>query len=151
LFFTKITGKIDAGNMNNLNQGGWLMNKIKKLRHEKGVNQVDLAKHLGLKQQTISSYENGNSKPDIETLEKMAKFFDVSIDYLVGRSDVRDPAEKIAKAVADEPDLMLFWEEMRKRRELKLLFKQIRDLPPEHIKRIIRIIKAIEDEDNNTI
>ena len=127
------------------------MKRIKELRQEKGVTQEKLAEHLKLKQQTISAYENGTNEPDLKVLDKMARFFGVSIDYIVGRSDVRDPAEKIAKAVADEPDLMLFWEEMRKRRELKLLFKQIRDLPPEHIKRIIRIIKAIEDEDNNTI
>lgn len=127
------------------------MNRIKELRKEKGVSQRELAEYLDLKQQTISAYEKGTNEPDLKTLDKMAHFFDVSIDYLVGRSDVRDPAEKIADAIADDPDLASFWGEMRKRRELKLLFKQIRDLPPEHIRRIIRIIKAIEDEDNNTI
>ena len=125
------------------------MNRIKKLRQEKGVYQADLAKYLGLKQQTISAYENGTNEPDLKTLSKMANFFDVSIDYLIGRSNVRDPADKIAQAIGDEQDLKRFWEEVKKRRELKLLFKQIKDLPPDHIKRIIRIIKAIEDEDAN--
>ena len=125
------------------------MNRIKKLRQEKGVYQADLAKYLGLKQQTISAYENGTNEPDLKTLNKIAKYFDVSIDYLIGRSNVRDPADKIAQAIGDEQDLKQFWEEAKKRRELKLLFKQIKDLPPDHIKRIIRIIKAIEDEDAN--
>ena len=125
------------------------MNRIKKLRQEKGVYQADLAKYLGLKQQTISAYENGTNEPDLKTLNKIAKYFDVSIDYLIGRSNVRDPADKIAQAIGDEQDLKRFWEEVKKRRELKLLFKQIKDLPPDHIKRIIRIIKAIEDEDAN--
>ncbi len=125
------------------------MNRIKKLRKEKGVYQADLAKYLGLKQQTISAYENGTNEPDLKTLSKMSKYFDVSIDYLIGRSNVRDPADKIAQAIGDEQDLKRFWEEVKKRRELKLLFKQIKDLPPDHIKRIIRIIKAIEDEDAN--
>jgi transcriptional regulator with XRE-family HTH domain len=125
------------------------MNRIKKLRQEKGVYQADLAKYLGLKQQTISAYENGTNEPDLKTLSKMSKYFDVSIDYLIGRSNVRDPADKIAQAIGDEQDLKRFWEEVKKRRELKLLFKQIKDLPPDHIKRIIRIIKAIEDEDAN--
>ncbi len=128
------------------------MNRIKKLRREKGVSQTELAEYLALKQQTISAYENGTNEPDLKALDKMARYFDVSIDYIVGRSDVRDPADKIAEAIADERDLKQFWEEARKRRELKLLFKQLKDLPPEHIRRIIRIIKAIEDEDaNNTI
>jgi len=125
------------------------MNRIKKLRQEKGVYQADLAKYLGLKQQTISAYENGTNEPDLKTLNKIAKYYDVSIDYLIGRSNVRDPADKIAQAIGDEQDLKRFWEEVKKRRELKLLFKQIKDLPPDHIKRIIRIIKAIEDEDAN--
>ena len=125
------------------------MNRIKKLRQEKEVYQADLAKYLGLKQQTISAYENGTNEPDLKTLNKIAKYFDVSIDYLIGRSNVRDPADKIAQAIGDEQDLKQFWEEAKKRRELKLLFKQIKDLPPDHIKRIIRIIKAIEDEDAN--
>lgn len=125
------------------------MNRIKELRQEKGVYQADLAKYLGLKQQTISAYENGTNEPDLKTLSKMSKYFDVSIDYLIGRSNVRDPADKIAQAIGDEQDLKRFWEEVKKRRELKLLFKQIKDLPPDHIKRIIRIIKAIEDEDAN--
>lgn len=125
------------------------MNRIKKLRKEKGVYQADLAKYLGLKQRTISAYENGTNEPDLKTLSKMSKYFDVSIDYLIGRSNVRDPADKIAQAIGDEQDLKRFWEEVKKRRELKLLFKQIKDLPPDHIKRIIRIIKAIEDEDAN--
>ena len=125
------------------------MNRIKELRRERGVTQTDLANYLGLKQQTISSYETGNSEPDLSTLEKMARFFDVSVDYLIGKSNIRNPADKITRAVANEPDLVMFWEEMQKRKELKLLFKQIKDLPPEDIRRIIRIIKAIEDEDAN--
>lgn len=125
------------------------MNRIKQLRLERRMTQEELAKHLGIKQQTISSYESGVNRPDIDTLGKLAEFFGVSVDYIGGFSDIRDPADKIAKAISDDEDLKLFWENAQKRQELKLLFKQIKDLRPEEIKRIIRIIKAIEDEDAN--
>lgn len=57
------------------------MNRIKDLRLEKGVSQNKLAKALGLTQQAISAYENGLREPDLETLNKIANFFNVSVDY----------------------------------------------------------------------
>lgn len=67
------------------------MNRIKYLRAEKGISQNELAKALGLTQQAISAYENGLREPDLETLQKIADFFDVSLDYLLGRTDIRKP------------------------------------------------------------
>jgi repressor LexA len=66
------------------------MNRIKYLRAEKGISQNELAKALGLTQQAISAYENGLREPDLETLQKIADFFDVSLDYLLGRTDIRN-------------------------------------------------------------
>lgn len=53
------------------------------------------------------------------------------------------------QAVNDDPDLLAFWEEMKERENLQLLFKQARNLNDKDIKQIIRIIKAIEDEEDN--
>lgn len=47
----------------------------------------DLGKVLGLAKQTIHGYENGDRNPDLETLSRIADFFGVSTDYLLGRSD----------------------------------------------------------------
>lgn len=58
------------------------VNRIKDLRAEKGISQNELAKALGLTQQAISAYENGLREPDLETLQKIADFFNVSVDYL---------------------------------------------------------------------
>ncbi len=62
------------------------MNRIKELREDRDMRQIDLAKATGIDQRTISNYETGRSNPDSYALIKLADFFDVSIDYLVGRT-----------------------------------------------------------------
>lgn len=64
------------------------MNRIKELREERDMRQIDLAHATGIDQRTISNYETGKSNPDSYALIKLADFFNVSIDYLVGRSRV---------------------------------------------------------------
>ncbi len=63
--------------------------RLKELREEKGITQQALADVLCCSQQTINSYENRGSQPDVEMLSKIADYFDTSVDYLIGRSDVR--------------------------------------------------------------
>ena len=63
--------------------------RLKKLRTEKQISQAELATVLNISNRTISMYEQGNSEPTIETLSKMADYFNVTTDYLIGRSDGR--------------------------------------------------------------
>ncbi len=58
--------------------------RLKELRYEKGLNQVELAKQLGVSNGVISLWENGLREPGMYSLIQIARFFDVSIDYLVG-------------------------------------------------------------------
>lgn len=60
---------------------------LKKLRNEYNISQQQLADVIGVSQQSINKYENHNIEPDIDTLKTMAKFFNTSIDYLVGYED----------------------------------------------------------------
>ncbi|MFC6553835.1 helix-turn-helix domain-containing protein, partial [Cohnella cellulosilytica] len=66
------------------------MNRIKLLRTELNMRQVDLAKHLKVGQSTLSGWENGAYEVDNENLYKMADLFKCSIDYLLGRSNERN-------------------------------------------------------------
>lgn len=66
-----------------------LNEKIKELRMLNGLNQVELAKRLGITKQTISNWENNNIQPSIEMLEALADLFSVSTDYLLGRENER--------------------------------------------------------------
>lgn len=63
---------------------------LKQLRNEKKITQRELANLLNLSPSTIAMYETGQRKPDFETLQKIADFFDVSTDYLLGRTDIRN-------------------------------------------------------------
>jgi HTH-type transcriptional regulator, competence development regulator len=59
--------------------------RLKKLRGN--MTQEDIAKFLGISRARYSHYENGRSEPDNETLKKLADFFNVTTDYLLGRTD----------------------------------------------------------------
>ncbi len=61
--------------------------KIKELRLDKKLKQCDLAKALSVDQRTISNWENSRNEPDFKTLVKIANYFDVSTDYLLGLED----------------------------------------------------------------
>lgn len=65
-------------------------NRMKELRISKNLNQNALAKALGYSQQTISRIENGKSIPDIKTMQAIADYFDVSLDYLLYRSEIKN-------------------------------------------------------------
>ena len=66
-----------------------LNENIKKLRLAKGLNQVEFAKILCVTKQCVSNWENDNVVPSIDMLCKIADFFGVSTDYLLGKSDKR--------------------------------------------------------------
>ena len=63
-------------------------NRIKDLREDRDLRQSDVAKATAIDQRTLSNYETRKTNPDSYALIKLADFFDVSIDYLVGRSDM---------------------------------------------------------------
>lgn len=63
------------------------MNRIRELRENAGLRQIDVAKATGIDQKTLSNYETGKTNPDSYSLIQLADFFNVSIDYLVGRID----------------------------------------------------------------
>ncbi len=63
--------------------------RLKMIREKFGVSRDDLATHLGLSYSTISKYEDGTRTPDIDNLEKIADYFGISVEYLLGKSEVQ--------------------------------------------------------------
>lgn len=61
--------------------------RLKDLRKERNISQLKLSIDLNMNQNTISRYENLEREADYETLIKIADYFDVSLDYLLGRTD----------------------------------------------------------------
>lgn len=125
--------------------------RIKELRESKDVSQLELSKHLNISNTTLSQYETGKRIPSDEIKIKIAQYFNVSIDYLFGQSNIKNPYannEKIDMAISDDSELSEFWNTLKEREDLKLLFKQSKDSSPSVIKKMMRIIKAIEEEED---
>lgn len=64
-------------------------NRIKELRQEKRITQLQLSIELNVTQETISAYEHGRHLPSLSALMKMSELFDTSMDYIMGLSNVR--------------------------------------------------------------
>lgn len=65
--------------------------RIKYLREEKDFSQLEFSKLLNISNSTLSQYEAGNRMPGDEIKKKIAEYFNVSLDYLMGVSDIRNP------------------------------------------------------------
>lgn len=96
---------------------GDFQNIFKRLRNSCGLTQAEMAEKIGISRSTIGMYETGAREPDFETLEKIADFFNVDIDYLLGRTDkttilpetvgqyyLNDEIRQIAQEVFENPE-----------------------------------------------
>lgn len=63
------------------------MNRIRALREDRDLRQIDVAKATNIDQQTLSNYETGKTNPDSFAIIKLAEFFGVTCDYLLGVSE----------------------------------------------------------------
>ena len=84
------------------------MNRIKELRKEKELKQIELSKILGVSQAALSGYETGNYQPDNDILIKLADFFDTTVDYILDNTDIKNPPSyEDAGLSADEAALLV--------------------------------------------
>lgn len=67
------------------------MNRLRLLRKEKNITMKQLGLLFGAAESTVSHWETGKREPDNETLSRLADFFGVSIDYLLGRNETKNP------------------------------------------------------------
>lgn len=109
---------------------------LKDLREKMGISQRTLAKKLGAKQAAVSAYERGIQLPTVKRLIKIADFFDVSADKLLGREcrSVKDDVLSVAKSLLDEysfkwdDDYNVFWTESPKVAAIISKYNLLRDL-----------------------
>lgn len=108
---------------------------LKTLRKKKGFSQVELADKLGLSKSLIGLYETGDRKPSFEALEAIADFFNVSIDYLMGKD------EKSVYYL--DPDAAEMAQELYERPEMRVLFDASRKATKEDIEQVADILKKL--------
>ena len=104
--------------------------RLKALRERAGLSQAALAKKVGVGQSTVGMWESGRNKPENAKLEALANLLGVSTDYLLGRSDVAEPAKN--QPIADGDEL---------NRELIDL---MRDLSPEDFQRVKDFVAGLK-------
>lgn len=97
--------------------------KLKELRQKKGISQQALADAVGVSQQSVNKYENHNVEPDIHTLIALADYFDTSVDYLIGHTEV---VRKIEETTAcdlnkEEAALLEKWRQLNSKERVSIL------------------------------
>ena len=105
------------------------MKNLRMLREERGLSQQKLAEFVGSQQQSIHRYEVGDNEPDIHTMSLLADYFGTSIDFLVGRTDIRRKIEPVETYALNQ-------EEMR-------LVDEVRSLAPGYRKYLATMLGAI--------
>lgn len=106
--------------------------RINNLRGKSGLTQKELSARLGMARTTYSGYENGAREPDHQTLQKFADYYDVTIDYLLGRTD--DPNKKIKN------------EETQLKPQDKKILDELHKLSPEDQEYVYELIKKFKKE-----
>jgi transcriptional regulator with XRE-family HTH domain len=124
--------------------------RLKSLREKKNKSQLRVAKDLGLSNVQLSRYESGDRKPDPEVIAAFADYYEVTTDYLLGRTD------KLISVAGNEVELNE--SEMKVFNKIKnqpLLFHKLADAPEKKIKALIRMWEALEtaeeDDDEDII
>jgi len=105
--------------------------RLAQLREERGLTRKEVAEKLNIDQTTYGKYELSKRQPDYDTLKKIASFFDVSIDYLLGLTDERNPGT----SSIDLPP------------EAKVLFRDVKKLTPEQLELVTKLVKEFINED----
>ena len=95
-----------------------ISDRIKQLRKKKGVSQSQLAKAIGVKNNTVSTWERGTRKPDFDALQLLSNYFEVSFEYLLGNSDKKDARIKTSPKELDSYALSAIADEIKESTEL---------------------------------
>lgn len=77
-------------------------NRIRDLREDLDLRQIDVAKATGIDQKTLSNYETGKTNPDSYSIMKLAEFFYVTTDYLLGYADSNIKTDKDVLNLLDD-------------------------------------------------
>lgn len=115
---------------------------LRELRISNNLTQDQLAKNLNLGRSRISMYERGEREPDIETLELISDYFNVDMNFLLGKTNmtttvgyyVNDETRKIAQEIYDN-------------KELTLLFDAAKDASPDDLKTVHTMLIALKNKE----
>lgn len=117
--------------------------RIRKERENKGLSQLELAEFLGISNTTLSQYENAQRMPSDDVKIKLAEIFDCTVDYLLGRTNVKRPYFAVRDDFTNE-----FLKVINERPEIRLLLRTMKNAPARDVKLAIKILEAFTEGDN---
>ena len=105
--------------------------RLRLLREKKGLTQTEFASRMKMPNQNVSNYERGFRQPDYETLQKLARYFNVTTDYLLGMTDIPNAESEEFKEYLNDP-------------LTSIAFKNFEGLSEEQKQEAIEMIKFIK-------
>lgn len=114
-----------------VSKNGNFGDRLKLLRNKKGKNQAEVANSIGISRARYSHYENNHVEPDMELLKKIAKYYNVSTDYLLGNElpNEEDRKRETINKIANEfPNA-------------DLMFKDLSNMSAEQLEEVYEFIK----------
>ena len=115
--------------------------RLKELRKRRGLSQVVLAERLGLSKSTIGAYETGDITPSLDALNLLADFFNVDINYLLGKED--------GSTYYLDPEAAEIANEIYNRKDLRMLFDTTRKISKEDLQFIVRMVEGLQKKDDD--
>ena len=109
--------------------------RFKLLREERKLSQSEIAKNFDLSPSAIGMYEQGRRTPDPLSLKKIADYFGVSTDYLIGATDIRNIVGVVDELEQEFPE------------GIQVLRQASKKLTPEEKKKMVKLIKVYIEED----
>ena len=116
-----------------------LSSKLKSLRELKGnISQAELANFLGVTQQAVGKWERDKTTPDYDMLKKIASFFGVSTDYLLGND--------ASNSYYTDPEVSDMANKMKDNPDMRILFDASKDLSKEDLKFVVEMVNRMKKE-----
>ena len=111
-----------------------LGDKLKSLRRARFLTQQNVANDLEIGQSTYAQYETNQREPNFESLEKLAKYYGVTVSFLVSNNDETD--EELAKIIA---------ETIGRNRKMRILFDKARFLSDKNLDLVVDLVKTLSN------
>lgn len=118
------------------------MNRMKQLRESMNKTKAQVARELHMPYTTYVNYEKEAREPNSENLIQIANYFNVSVDYLIGRSD----DEKTSRSINADQELQEYLEELKNRPEMRMLFSVSKNATKEDVEQAVKIIEALKKD-----
>ena len=123
---------------------GDFKNVFKALRESRKLTQSEIAKRLGISRSTIGMYETGAREPDYETLEAIADFFNVDIDYLLGRTNKTTVLPNAPTGYYFDAETAQMAQELFENKDLRVLFSAARTAKAEDLRTTYDMLMALK-------